>query len=304
VGVARHAHAEELFGYSAHVIVKSLAELDLPRSRADHSSTAAAPELPSAVEKVKAIGSEAPGKYLAFFLDYDGTLAPIAAQPGDTCMPESIRELLKQLASLCTVAIVSGRDRADVEKTVGLPGLIYAGSHGFDISGPDGLHVQYPEANACLPDLYNAQKVLNHLLEDVEGVRLERKKYALAVHYPTVPDDKVAYVKDVVRWVSHASERLTFTTGKKGLELRPALDWHKGKAVGWIMDALQLDLAKAVPIYLGDDITDEDAFRFLGDTGVGILVGGHGGPTKAAYRLQDMGEVEQLLLIAVQFLKK
>jgi alpha,alpha-trehalase len=237
-------------------------------------------------------------------LGYDGTLAPMAARPGDARMPEGRRELLKQLATLCTVAIVSGRDRADVEKTVGLTGLIYAGSHGFDISGPNGLHVQHPEAVSCLPDLYNAQKVLNHLLEDVEGLQLERKKYALAVHYPDVPEDKVAYVKDLVRWVSHATQRLTFTTGKKVLELRPALDWHKGKAVGWIIDALQLDLARAVPIYLGNDITNEDAFRFLGDTGVGILVGGHGDTTEAVYRLQDISEVEQLLLIAVQFLKK
>lgn len=304
VGVARHARAEELIGYRADVIVKSLAELELPRSRAGHSLAAAAPELPSAVEKVKAIGNEPPGSYLAFLLDYDGTLAPIAARPGEAHLSESIRELLRQLACRCTVVIVSGRDRADVEKRVGLPGLIYAGSHGFDISGPDGLRVQHPGADACLPDLCNAQKVLNHLLEDVEGIQLERKKYALAVHFPHVPEDKVAYVKDVVRWVSHAAERLTFTTGKTVLELRPALDWHKGKAVGWIMDALQLDLTKAVPIYMGDDSTDEEAFRFLGDTGVGILVGGHGGPTEAAYRLQDMGEVEELLLIAVQFLKK
>jgi alpha,alpha-trehalase len=250
------------------------------------------------------MGSEPLGKHLAFFLDYDGTLAPIAARPEEARMPESVRELVWQLACLCTVAIVSGRDRADVEKRVGLPGLIYAGSHGFDISGPDGLAMQHPEADAYLPDLNNADKVLNHLLKDVEGARLERKSYALAVHYRNVPEAKVAYVKDALYRISHSTDRLVLTTGKKVLELRPALDWHKGKAVGWIMEALHLDPAKAVPIYLGDDVTDEDAFRFVAGTGVGILVGGRGGPTHAVYRLEDISQVEQLLLIAVQFLKK
>jgi alpha,alpha-trehalase len=213
------------------------------------------------------MGSEPLGKHLAFFLDYDGTLAPIAARPEEARMPESVRELVWQLACLCTVAIVSGRDRADVEKRVGLPGLIYAGSHGFDISGPDGLAMQHPEADAYLPDLNNADKVLNHLLKDVEGARLERKRYALAVHYRNVPEAHIAYVKDAVYRINRSTDRLTLTTGKQVLELRPALDWHKGKAVGWIMEALGLELAKVVPIYLGDDVTDEDAFRFVRDTG-------------------------------------
>ena len=305
VGIARHAHGEEaLAQYGADVIVKSLADLDIPHSRPDRSSAAAAADLPPALAKLKAMGSEPFGKHLAFFLDYDGTLAPIAAHPDEARMPESVRELVRQLAGLCTVAIVSGRDRADVEKMVGLPGLIYAGSHGFDITGPDGLTMQHPEADAYLPDLYNAQRVLKSLLDDAEGVQLERKKYALAVHYRNVPEAEVAFVKDAVYRIGRATERLTITTGKKVLELRPALDWHKGKAVGWIMEALHLDPAKVVPIYLCDDVTGEDAFRFVRNSGVGILVGEHGGPTQAVYRLEDISQVEQLLLIAVQFIKK
>ncbi len=304
VGVARHAQEEETVEYGGDGTVKSLAELEIPHSRADHSRTAPEPGFPSALEKLKAMGQESLGKHLAFFLDYDGTLAPIVAHPEEARMPEIIRELVRQLASLCTVAIVSERDRADLVGRVGLPGLIYAGSHGLDIGGPDGLVMQHPEADGCLPDLCNAQKVLNHLLEDVEGVQIERKKYALAVHYPNVPEDKVAYVQDVVRWVSHATQRLTCTPGRKVLELHPALDWHKGKAVTWIMEALRMDPAKAVPIYLGDDLTDEEAFRTIRETGVGIRVGGPGEPTQAVYRLEDPGQVEQLLLIAVQFIRK
>jgi trehalose-phosphatase len=104
--------------------------------------------------------------------------------------------------------------------------------------------------------------------------------------------------------VSHATQRLTFTPGRKVLELHPALDWHKGKAITWIMEALRMDPYKAVPIYLGDDLTDEEAFRTIRETGVGIRVGGHGEPTQAVYRLEDIGQLEQLLLIAVQFIRK
>jgi trehalose-6-phosphatase len=70
------------------------------------------------------------------------------------------------------------------------------------------------------------------------------------------------------------------------------------------MEALRMDPARTVPIYLGGDPTDEEAFRTLRDTGVGIRVGGQGEPTQAVYRLEDIEQVEQLLLIAVQFLKK
>jgi trehalose-phosphatase len=155
-----------------------------------------------------------------------------------------------------------------------------------------------------LPDLRNAGQALHHLLEDVDGVQIERKKYALAVHYLNVPEDKVAYVKDVVHGVGHSCRRLRITKGNEVLHLRPALDWHQGRAVTWIMEALRMDPARAVPIYLGGDPTDEEAFRTIRDTGVGIRVGGHGEPTQAVYRLEDIEQVEQLLLIAVQFLKK
>jgi trehalose-phosphatase len=304
VGVARHAQAGETVAYGGDETVKSLAELEIPHSLADTSATVSAPELPSAVEKVKAMGSEPLGEHFAFFLGYDGPLAPIVSRAEDARMPDIVRELVKQLASVSTVIVVSGRDRADLAARVGLPELIYAGSYGLDIGGPDGLSLQHPEADRCLPDLRNAGQALHYLLEDVDGAEIERKKYALAVHYRNVPEDKVAYVKDVAHGVGHSYRRLRITQGNGVFHLRPALDWHQGRAVTWIMEALRMDPARTVPIYLGGDLTDEEAFRTIRHTGVGIRVGGHGEPTQAVYRLEDIEQVEQLLIIAVQFLKK
>jgi alpha,alpha-trehalase len=258
----------------------------------DHHS---AVRLPSALEKLKNMQDEPFTQPLALFLDYDGTLAPIVPRPEDARMPEAIRELIRQLASLCHVAIVSGRDRADVAQLVNLEELIYAGSHGFDISGPGGLHMQHPEGQSYLSDLDDAEQELNRRLSDVEGVKIERKKYAIAVHYRNVLPEQAERVQETVHQMDRASQRLKTSTGKKVIELRPALDWHKGKAVGWILEALQLDTAKVLPIFIGDDITDEDAFRYLAGTGMGILVGDHGEATSARYRLEDIDQVEQFL---------
>jgi trehalose-phosphatase len=101
--------------------------------------------------------------------------------------------------------------------------------------------------------------------------------------------------------IANATERLELSAGKKVVELRPAIDWNKGRAVSWIMDALQLDAHKVLPLYIGDDLTDEDAFRYLRDKGVSILVGDHGATTDANYRLEDIHQVKQLLHILVKY---
>jgi trehalose-phosphatase len=105
----------------------------------------------------------------------------------------------------------------------------------------------------------------------------------------------------VVHAIAEEMPRLQLSPGKKVVELRPAIDWHTGKAVGWIMEALQLEVDKVLPLYIGDDLTDEDAFRFLKGKGVGILVGEHGADTDADYRLKDLDQVKQLLHILVKY---
>jgi len=299
VGVARHATEDELRENGADIVVGTLGELRPCGPDAKRPEVTV--ELPSALKKLQWMGNGPVGKNVAVFLDFDGTLAPIVPRPGDARISVEMRSLVRRLAATCTVAIVSGRDRGDVADRVGLPELVYAGSHGFDISGPGGLHMQHEEGGRYLPDLYQAGKDLHHCLDAIEGVQIERKKYAIAVHYRNVPEAQQQQVQEAVYAVANATERLELSAGKKVVELRPAIDWHQGLAVGWIMDALQLDAGKVLPLYIGDDLTDEDAFRFLKDSGVGILVGDHGAPTDANYRLEDIHQVKQLLHILVKY---
>jgi alpha,alpha-trehalase len=233
---------------------------------------------------------------LAVFLDYDGTLTPIVSRPELAVLSDRTRSILERLAARRTVAIVSGRDRRDVENLVGLKDMVYAGSHGFDIAGPGGLSMQHDKARECLGELDAAQADLGRRVGGVAGVLLERKRFGLAVHYRNVADGEVPAIERGVDEVVKRSPRLMKKGGKKVFELRPRLDWDKGKAVRWLLQALKLDGPDVRPIFIGDDLTDEDAFRELEHRGVGILVGRPEYRTFARHVLRDPGEVEQFLL--------
>ncbi|RDV13951.1 trehalose-phosphatase [Pontibacter diazotrophicus] len=259
-----------------------------------------ATDLPSALIDIPQLIN---GKKPAVFLDYDGCLSPIVKDPDKAVMTQEMRDTLQRLASVCSVAVVSGRDRANVEKLVQLDNLYYAGSHGFDISGPNNMHTEPGGASEAVPALDKAQKTLDERLKDVEGVLVERKRYAIAVHYRNVPDDQVSKVLQVTEGVIAEHPELKKGPGKKIMELKPNLDWHKGKAVRWLMNELDLNKPDIVPLYIGDDITDEDAFAELQGEGIGIMVGEHDDKTAAEYRLEDVTDVLAFLEALTQTIK-
>jgi alpha,alpha-trehalase len=228
------------------------------------------------------------------FLDYDGTLTPIVSQPEDALLGQEMRDVLQRLAELCTVAVVSGRDRGDVEPLVALDDLIFAGSHGFDIKGPN-LRLEHEGGRACLPDLEAAERELRAHIESVPGARVERKRFAIANHYRNVAEGDVTRVEEAVRDVQRRHPRLRLSGGKKIFELRPDIDWDKGRAVLWLLEALKLDDSVVQPVYIGDDVTDEDAFAALADRGLGVIVGTPPYATHADYGLRDTSEVQELL---------
>ena len=252
-------------------------------------------ELPSGLAARSEIVDRVRAKQLAMFLDYDGTLTPIVSQPENALLSDEMRAVLRELAGLCTVTVVSGRDRGDVEPLVGLPQLIYAGSHGFDIAGPDGLRMEFEGGIDCLPELEIAEKELEPLIRRVPGGRVERKRFAIAVHYRNIADEDVARVEAAVRDVLGRRDGLRLSGGKKVFELRPDIDWDKGRAVLWLIEVLGLDHADVVPMYIGDDVTDEDAFRALAGRGISIVVGEPAYDTDADYLLRDTAEVGELL---------
>lgn len=231
------------------------------------------------------------------FLDYDGTLTPIVKRPEDAVISDQMKDALKKCASKFKVAAVSGRDMDDLKSKIQLDNLIYAGSHGFRISGPDGLYKEHEKSDEILPRLDEMESKCNNEFPKIdEGVQIDRKRYAVAVHYRNASEKNIPQIKQKVDEILKQNPDFKLGEGKMILEIKPSVDWHKGKAVIWIMEKLGVDdKDKFVPIYIGDDVTDEDAFRSISEFGVGILVGSHGQETAAKYKLNDVPDVRLFL---------
>ena len=227
-------------------------------------------------------------------LDYDGTLTPIVNDPAAAHLGAEMRSTLARLAQRLQVAIISGRDRADVEARVSLPGLIYAGSHGFDIAGLNHT-MTLPAADVARPSLEEAAAQLARQLNGIDGIVLERKRFGVSTHYRNVDPSEVETVRQIVDGVLAGFSGLRVQPGKMVLDLQPDLDWDKGRAVQWILDALDLDAAQARVIYVGDDETDEDAFQALGSNSLGVRVGPARLVTHADYRVDGPDDVKRFL---------
>jgi trehalose-phosphatase len=206
-----------------------------------------------------------------------------------------MRTVLSNLARTHTVAIVSGRGLRDVQARVQLDNLYYAGSHGFEIAGPNNFYQVYGPANDFLAALDTAARDLHQQLATLDGVYIEKKHFAIAVHFRQVAAAAVDTVTARVAAVKQDHPGLRQTTGKKILELRPDLDWHKGKALFWLLDTMGLDCQTVLPLYIGDDVTDEDAFAALQHDGIGIVVADAVQPTAARYCLPDVAAVGTFL---------
>jgi trehalose 6-phosphate phosphatase len=249
--------------------------------------------LPSALEHVQEIAG--PSGRVAVFLDYDGTLTPIVSHPANAWLADSMRQTLQELAAQAPVAILSGSDLDDVRNRVEIDDIVYAGSHGFDIAGPHGLRRQL--ATEFLPKLDTVENELHQRLDGINGALVERKRFSVATHYRNLSEDDVLKMERAVSELAARHRELRRIEGKKVYELLPDIDWDKGKAVIWLLEALGLESRSGGirPIYIGDDRTDEDAFRALEQRGIGILVSEQSQPTAARYALKGPGEVEHFL---------
>ena len=250
-------------------------------------------ELPDGLQALDVTTERQP----AVFYDFDGTLSEIVEDPDSARLVDGAADALTSLSAACPVAILSGRDLADVRERIGLPGLWYAGSHGFELTGPDGTHHENPEAAASIPVLAGAAADLADQLGHIPGVVVEHKRFGVAVHYRNADRDRVGEVAAAVRTAGQRTA-LRVTTGREVIELRPNIDWDKGKTLHWVLDYIRDNegAGPLLPIYLGDDITDEDAFDAVDDDGIAILVR-HSDDgdraTAARYALDDPGRVRE-----------
>ena len=246
--------------------------------------------LPSALNSLGVIKNLLKKKQVIIFLDYDGTLTPIVERPEWAQLSQNMRNAVQRLSKKYRVAIVSGRDLQDIRNQVAIEGLLYAGSHGFDISGPDG-DMELQQGADYLPALERAEKALTNALAKIPGTQIERKKFAIAVHFRRADIKDVPSVEAIVDTIAAQTQGLRKTGGKMIFELRPDIDWDKGKALQWILMQLGMDGDNVCPIYIGDDLTDEDAFCVLQTRGLAILVSNEQRLTAAGYVLKDPQEV-------------
>jgi trehalose-phosphatase len=259
-------------------------------------------ELANALENARALVERLDGRRPAVFLDYDGTLTPIVDRPEDAVISDGMRDAVRRLARRQSVCVVSGRDRKVVQQLMGLEDLIVAGSHGFDIWSPSGGAIQRVVGAEFDSLLAEVTAQLRDRLGSVPGALIEPKRSSVAVHYRLVEEPERARVKAIVdETLAAHPESLKLTPGKMVFELQPKIDWDKGKAVLHLLEALGLDGDDVMPLYIGDDITDEDAFASIADRGLGILVAEPDASedaqrtTAASYILRHPREVQQLL---------
>jgi trehalose-phosphatase len=264
IAVDRTGPADTLLRCGADVVLDNLADV------AVRTGDKRISELPNALESYGQLVGVTRARQSMLFLDFDGTLSPIVSDPAAAGLVDGAAEALELVSGVCPVAVLSGRDLADIRDRVGAQGIWYAGSHGFELTGPDGAYHQNDAAAAVVPVLERAAGELRDTLAHIPGVRVEHKRFAVAVHYREVAPEHVGEIVAATHRLGQRDD-LRVTSGRMLVELRPDIDWDKGTTLAWILD--RVDGAGALlPIYIGDDLTDEDAFDAVQFDGIGIVV--------------------------------
>ncbi|PIN02426.1 Trehalose-phosphatase [Handroanthus impetiginosus] len=275
-------------------------------------------EHPSALTSFHRMMNATKGKQIVVFLDYDGTLSPIVNDPNRAFMSDPMRSAVREVARHFPTAIISGRSRDKVYEFVKLDEVYYAGSHGMDIMGPP-LHLNsyddkyqtntlddkgneitfFQPAKEYLPSIKKMLKELRKRTCDVPGAFVEDNRFCISVHYRHVLDEDYGLLEEIIRDVLSEYSFFHLTRGKKVLEIRPSIKWNKGDALVYLLETLGFSNSeKVLPFYLGDDKTDEDAFKVLRTRGQGypIIVSSVPRETSALYSLRDPSEVLSFLI--------
>lgn len=320
----RESPVDLSFDSSLHLIMDAVISQDEQRlggnGRMDIRSMAEAPatgagniaaDLPGGLVAASAAVDDviAGGKKLAFFLDYDGTLSHIVNNPQEACLAPTIEGTLEELKKNYFTSIITGRKRETIQKFVPLKGLSFGCSHGVDIFGPSIK--PFCAAKDFLHLLKGTLASLLEVTKKVPGAHVEDNEFSLTVHYRMVKEeDRAPLLVSVNALIDEANSsgdnKLFMGFGNNVWEIKPDNQWNKGSAVQYVMQTLGKE---AVPIFIGDDLTDENGFRAVKEfNGIGIIVfnpAKHIGDqqprdTQASIRLDDPDEVGQFLAECVR----
>ena len=229
------------------------------------------------------------------FLDYDGTLTPIRRTPSAARLSSGAKNILQKITQLpdVHVAIVTGRSMEDIRGLVRLESINFAANHGFHIytNGTEWIH---PHAASMIQGFSRLHSILRSTLAGFPEVTFENKQFTLSIHYRNVSPRNVRSVKSLATRTVHTFDpNLRITRGKKVLEVRPHINWGKGNAVLMMCQSGTIR-QRRIPLFIGDDTTDEDVFRVLRSKGITIRVG-KSTSTKAQYYVKDVEEVRHVL---------
>jgi trehalose-phosphatase len=240
---------------------------------------------------------------LVLFLDFDGTLAPIVDDPDLASLPRGTRGSLLRLVRHpgIRVAVVSGRSLSDLRERVGIRRIALAGNHGLEIEGPEFRY--RPRLPAGYRRILDRVRVrLSGLPFRFPGTEMEDKGLTLSFHYRRADRGSSSAAVDAFHQaVQPYRNRVQIRTGKRVLEVRPPTLWGKGEAVLWLLSNRAWIPGRLPPtaVYVGDDKTDEDAFRAIRETGVTIRVG-RSLRSAARYYLDDTEAVARFLVRLVR----
>jgi trehalose-phosphatase len=255
-------------------------------------------------------------EHILLLSDYDGTLTPIVEKPELANLSPRVKECLQELAgdSRITLGIISGRAMEDLRKRVGINSIIYAGNHGLEIKGPDISYVN-PLAKKTEPLLHSLCQNISRKLADIKGAIIEDKGLTLSLHYRLVDAVQMEELNRIFCEITKpfaASGKVKVGKGKKVYEVKPPVDWDKGKAIALIAQKMSLRTKRGNPkgegkplmIFLGDDVTDYDGFRLVDDYGgISIYVGERGTEPVAQYLLYSPKETYEFLSMLRETLK-
>jgi len=239
-------------------------------------------------------------KFILLLLDYDGTLTPIVEIPGKAIIQRDTKELLQKLSGspYCKIGIISGRMLEDIKNIVGIQGIIYAGNHGLEIEGPK-IKFESRVSPRVKSIIRNIAADMQKRLSGIKGTLIENKGLTLSIHYRLVGREDMPAFEEVISEVTNpyvVRDEIKVDSGKKVYEIKPPAKWGKGKVALWFLARQQFISGEkdVLPVYIGDDITDEDAFKALKRKGLTVFVG-EPGSSKADYYLKNTEEVTKFL---------
>jgi trehalose-phosphatase len=241
------------------------------------------------------------GRRAFVFLDFDGTLAPIVAAPHLARANRQVMRAIESLVALprARVAVMSGRPLAFVRERFRLRGLYHGGNHGLELRGP-GLTFQHRVASVIRPTIRTMAETAKTHFAECRGVIIENKGLTMAVHYRGVPPSfrrRFSTAMATFR-LGTASSPVRWRRGKKVWEALPRVKWNKGHALTELLRHVGL----AVPVAVGDDVTDEDMFRAVGQKGVSVRIG-KSTASRAMYYLPRQADVPRFLGMLTEVLK-